>query len=279
MSELSHMNIEHYASLLKELSRRKKRILSENAARFGTLLEDNREATQGYLSQQRRSMNTLLMDYMQATQVWEADNRRFSKSFNILDFFTLTEPVHSYLLSDLVNTRGKHGQGRLFLDLFLQRLGMDDIQKGTWVTVPEKARVDILVERKEFHNIILIENKANNAFDQPNQLYRYWYFTIFLSDRSTFPLGQLPELLPSRYRMIYLVANGWKRPDPQSMCRPDWLMDPTAPDKIPSQWVERWTFREHVVPLLMNALTSIDLENHRLREYLQQYIEILQTLN
>jgi len=109
-------------------------------------------------------------------------------SYNLLDL-TVTgdeECMHSIILASLLNPKGKHKQGSVFLSLFLNQCGIDNgfDAKSAYVTCEKDlghivndgenssgGRIDIFLEDKFKHRII-IENKWN-ARDQKHQLIRY----------------------------------------------------------------------------------------------------------
>ena len=89
------------------------------------------------------------------------------------------ETAQSSLLAQWLDPRGVHGQGALFQTLFLEELGMASPGTGVWRVATEENRVDLLLSRSIPFGMVVIENKSNWAVDQPNQLYRYWYRTIY----------------------------------------------------------------------------------------------------
>lgn len=134
-----------------------------------------------------------------------------------LNFFKkiqITEPQHSCILGDLLNPIGSHHQGDLFLKLFFEVLDIEYSKNDLWFVTVEKERFDIRIASKNFKKIIIIENKSNWADDQPNQLYRYWYYGIYLPQK--------------RYKsnecfskILYLSPSDFKSPSEQTMLRPN----------------------------------------------------------
>jgi hypothetical protein len=47
--------------------------------------------------------------------------------FRVFDFFRPQENTLSRILSDLFDPRGRHGQGKVFLDYFLKRINRSDL--------------------------------------------------------------------------------------------------------------------------------------------------------
>lgn len=107
--------------------------------------------------------------------------------FNILRLSASEVRTHSAFIAELLDPRGSHGQGSIYLKLFLVRM---KIEVGRFN--PEKARVivehpigpvdleyatggriDLLLEDEEKHRIV-IENKIY-ATDQEYQLLRYYH--------------------------------------------------------------------------------------------------------
>lgn len=119
------------------------------------------------------------------------ENRALFKtggSYNLFDFLVSgdEELIHSSIIASMLNPKGRHLQGPLFLKLFLAECGITEefdadsayvtCEKGLGIKVGsgEEAsggRIDIYLEDKFKHRII-IENKWN-AGDQPDQLIRY----------------------------------------------------------------------------------------------------------
>src|SRR5207248_3128712 len=107
-------------------------------------------------------------------------NRQHGTGFNALSRFKINETAHSRIIGDLLNPLGSHGQGDLFLEPFLRFLEIPDPERGTWAITVETGRVDIMLWReKPLRSAVIIEHKSNNAGDQPNQIYRYWYYQLY----------------------------------------------------------------------------------------------------
>lgn len=107
-------------------------------------------------------------------------------NFNIFRIINVSsdELKHSSFVAELLNPKGSHGQGTIFLKLFIEELGItpfhcDDasveIEKSIGkVTEEEGGRLDIYINDNR-GNAVVIENKIY-ADDQPNQLIRYYQF-------------------------------------------------------------------------------------------------------
>lgn len=117
--------------------------------------------------------------------------------YNPMDDFagcvSTKEKIHSKIIADLLNPSGRHQLGTLLLGKFLVELGIipaeresfsdainriSDVKVNTELYAPSGMRrgfIDILVCLKYSGTdyAIIIENKLNDAIDQPRQLERY----------------------------------------------------------------------------------------------------------
>ncbi len=200
-------------------------------------------------------------------------NRKKSIDFNVLNFFSIDEKKHSYIIAYLLTPTEDHGQGKLFLNLFLKRLEifLPAAEEDEWVVTAEKGRIDIMLRRDKPHSVIIDENKSNNADDQPNQLYRYWHNMIFWPNRhKENPIQYISEHSDC-YKIIYLAPNGFKQFSLDSVTKPSYLNSDKLPKKIDG--IDKWSFNEQIVGWLKDSCEKLDKENHRLREFIIQYLE------
>jgi hypothetical protein len=106
--------------------------------------------------------------------------------FNVFKILKVAEDEvrHSAFLAELLNPKGSHGQGDVFLKIFVDKWKIRDFSCDTAEVVVEKpvgqvteltgGQIDIFIEDKQ-RNCIIIENKIY-ADDQDNQLIRYYNF-------------------------------------------------------------------------------------------------------
>lgn len=106
--------------------------------------------------------------------------------FKIIELQSSEVRLHSAILTDLLNPLGSHGQGDLYLKIFVKRLGIANFDTKTAVAEYEKntgfinsdytkgGRIDILIT-DQYKKHIIIENKIYAA-DQKNQMLRYYNF-------------------------------------------------------------------------------------------------------
>jgi PD-(D/E)XK nuclease superfamily len=110
------------------------------------------------------------------------NRQRLAPDFRSFSFFNTRETVLSGIFAALLDPEGTHGQRTLFLDSFLELLGLRDlIGRRVRFIKPEQAfhlpsggtagNIDILIYFDNF--IIGIENKARGASEQKNQVKRY----------------------------------------------------------------------------------------------------------
>jgi hypothetical protein len=134
-------------------------------------------------------INSLLRQISLVNKRYEETAKLTGDNFNIFEILRLTSDentLHSRLLAELLNTRGRHGQGSVFLKLFLKKVNILDfepehaliqIEKYAGPVTPGYAsggRIDIAIKDR-YGKEIFIENKIY-AGDQPRQLYRYHKF-------------------------------------------------------------------------------------------------------
>ena len=243
------------------------------------LLLDFIKIRENYLSSLINLSNKVINDFTKTHSTLKKENEEKSIFFNPLNYFNIGETLHSYMLADLLNPNSNHGQGPLFLHAFLEELQIDKPQSGYWKITAEIGRIDILLVRDNPLSVIIIENKSNNAKDQDYQLYRYWYQEIYLKTKD--PKFKLKETyynleVKNNYKIIYLTPNNYKEPSIISLKKPHWdSFKNFDVDELPMPY-EIKTFDKFICPWLNRVLLSekLNKNNFRLREYLNQYIEL-----
>jgi len=205
------------------------------------------------------------------------DYVKHGKNVNVFslwnEFSGLTEPIHSRILHFFLSDNPMHGQGHLFLKLFLKHLGLDVQENDEWVATAEMGRVDVMLKRYFPRSIILIENKSNWANDQPNQLYRYWFQNIHQNEDDCHPeyYASHPE-----YKIVYLVPNKYKVLSDNSLERPSDYPE-SLPEKLPmAPYV--FSFDEEVSDWLTECISSLPKENTPLINLVSQYINYCKNL-
>lgn len=209
-------------------------------------------------------LENIFLGFKTIRQKEELLSRKKSIRFNVLNFFHIDETLHSKLLGFFLNDRASHGQGDLFLKKFIEMLEYTDYERGKWKVTIEKQKIDILIERKHPFSAVIIENKSNGAYDQENQIYRYWHKVIYNKSRE-----HINE--DSKFKIIYLVSDDGKLPSENTLVRPVNFSE-DLPGKVPID-VDIWNFNNQIQDWLEECLSVIPDENYRLKEYIQQYIE------
>ena len=81
-------------------------------------------------------MNNLIPNFLnkisQELKVLEISRQRYAKqlapTFSVFDYIYTDEMMLSRIISDLLNPKGKHAQGSIFLSLFFNELTFEQIQ-------------------------------------------------------------------------------------------------------------------------------------------------------
>lgn len=201
-------------------------------------------------------------------------NRHTSSNFNVFGLFSPGETMHSYIIAYLLNPLEAHGQDGLFLNVFLHKLGIENLngQQNNWVVTSETGRIDILLKRTHPHSVVVIENKSNFAVDQPYQLYRYWYQEIYTPMKNRLVSSEIMLNPPmNNYQLIYLSPEHWKMPTNNSLQKPlGW--DSSLPSTVPMKPIQ-YQFRHFIVDWLKESYILLPEENTRIKEFVKQYIE------
>ena len=131
---------------------------------------------------------------------------RYAPDFRLYDFMYINENGLSYCLASLLQPDGKHGQGTLYLKLFLQHLAsafgevdskaLNGSQVVVEKTINDNRRIDIFIDIPNV-GIVGIENKPWAA-DQHNQLHDYAEYLKKVSNSSDWLLVYLCNFEPSQ---------------------------------------------------------------------------------
>jgi hypothetical protein len=143
---------------------------------------------------------------------YEKENQLTENEFSVFQYINFQEVLMSKIFKDLLNPRGKHGQGSLFLDQFLSLLEIENpilterfsiITEALTSHLDSNRRIDILLNWNNKFGIG-IENKPY-TIDQKNQLSDYSiqlskefndnYVLVFLSNRHPYDTSIKEDLL------------------------------------------------------------------------------------
>lgn len=271
---MTEIQVELLAPLINEYSVLKSRKETEQATNYLNLIHNFNKVDSINNKEKIQLNDTIIKDYLFAKENLNELNKRKSVLFNPLKFFPIGETMHSYLIANLISPDSTHGQGNLFLKSFLKLLDIEVFEKDNWIVTSETGRVDVLLRRQHPHAVVIIENKSNYACDQENQLYRYWFQEIYLPNEKMFG-NKTVEMTSNNnnYQIIYLTPAVWKLPSDNSLTKPQSGYDIKLPEKIPIQ-PKIWLFNHEIVLWLEGVSQQIHKDNHRLKEYIKQYIEL-----
>lgn len=160
----------------------------------------------------KSEMTTLIREVAAISKKYDKIAKAEGENFNIFKILNLSTNetrTHSSFLAELLDPRGSHGQGSIFLELFLRQLNIEDFEvEGAIVQKEQNAgRIDIeylrggrmdIVLSDKYKRGIVIENKIYTG-DQKNQLSRYFEYCV-----SNFRNG---------FYILYLTLDGKKPSD------------------------------------------------------------------
>lgn len=127
--------------------------------------------------------------------------------YNVFDVLEAKEVKHSKFIASLLNPKGLHYQGDLFLNKFIEVCGIDDfgLDALNSQVYREYKNIDIYITDGNKH--IIIENKIWDADDQDKQIYRY--IETIKNENSS--------LDNDRILVLYLTPNDGKKPSQKSL--------------------------------------------------------------
>ena len=231
-------------------------------------------------------VQTLLTTFRKTITEWNEKEEK-GEGFNFISFISriwgIGETKHSQILGFFLNPRENHGQGGLFLKLFLKKLGFDitAFEPNDWTVEVEQRsngrdQIDILIQSRRLGISIAIENKSNGAKDQSHQLYRYWESAIY-----NFHNRDKEKALDPKYsRVVYLPQ--WGIPSEQTRTRPKDYKE-SYPEKLALEEqggiISCWTYYTHIVKWLNSCVEAMGRENNIVKQLVKNYIEYWNSTN
>ncbi|MCF6365060.1 MAG: PD-(D/E)XK nuclease family protein [Bacteroidales bacterium] len=161
--------------------------------------------------EQIQNIKNLLQKVSAISKKYEEIAKITGENFNIFQVMNMQSDevnLHSAFIAELLNPKGMHGQGDVFLKLFIEQFKIENFNTENAVAEAEKyigainedytegGRIDIIIKGNEGKKII-IENKIY-AEDQENQLLRYYnyapdayiyYLTLYGEEPSVYSIG------------------------------------------------------------------------------------------
>jgi hypothetical protein len=192
-------------------------------------------------------------------------DERLATGFNVFDLIEPDENRLSDVLAGLLDPKGNHGQGDLFLRLLFERLGLgsDAKLRTKDATVRREApmhgnrkdhrRMDVFVEAGV---LLAIENKVDSP-EQKDQVSDYLYY-----------LERLCRCTPSQpeYTSVYLTPNGRQ---------PDSLSPSLSKKHQESRRLLCWSYQDELREWLEDCRR--DCEAHKIRDFLSDFIAYIES--
>ncbi|MCC5840716.1 MAG: PD-(D/E)XK nuclease family protein [Opitutales bacterium] len=237
---------------------------------IGRVFEDYLSLKEESAERVIQRVSGVLDSWLDAKTRLAKENEAFGVDYNPLKSIPIKEPVHSRIIGDFLDPQGRHGQGSGFLQCFLEHLGVPSREEGTWQISIETGRVDILLWRECPASMILIENRVNDAVDQPNQIFRYWYHQM----HQWKPKHCLDAETRRSFRLIYLPADESKAPVGHSLERPaDWGDEITEHPRVPLP-CETFSLRTLMELWREKVMSRVPSTNQRLHVFFHFYNEL-----
>jgi hypothetical protein len=195
----------------------------------------------------------------------------YTRMINVFKQLRPTETQHSRIICDLINPNNHLiDYSKQFLELFFECVLGDrqlffkkDGKSDQWDVAAEEGKYDIWIHNKDYSKIIIIENKANGANDQPNQLYRYWYHGMYLLQKDK-DIGE-------KYgKILYLSPSKFKMYDKQSITKPDYIKERELDNQLDEEIIQPVFFNEEILAWLEKCIGVVDNKDS-LYYYLLQY--------
>ncbi len=180
----------------------------------------------------------------------EEEKSKIPYQLNLLDEVGsgVNENAHSRILLKILSY--KNNNSFPFFEIFLQCLNSNfqNIKISNPIFSSEKDRIDVLISDRKGGYSIIIENKINNAPDQPNQIKRY----VNIQKSKGFKEENII--------VLYLTASGSKSPEEKSL--------PNNLKLKLSQNYQEINFKEHIIRWLILCVKSEVVSKNELIQYL-----------
>lgn len=242
------------------------------------------------LSQEFLNLRNFLDNVATISKKYEEIAKITGENFNVFKILRLTTNevrTHSAFIAELLDPKGSHDQGDVFLRLFVEKLKLAEIDYTSVKVEVEKyigtisenydegGRIDIIVT-DGCGRAIIIENKIY-AEDQKNQILRYHkygeekhktifnilYLTLYGSDPSSESLNNRTDIdfkcISYKSDIILWLES----------CKEKAVNHPTLREAI-TQYID-------LTKYLTNQLTNSKMENE-IKEHLRKNIELIKPL-
>lgn len=123
-------------------------------------------------------LQEIILQYEEAVKKIELANFNI---FKIISDYYYRENFHGDILYAFLDPKGGHGEGALFLNLFLDMIGLKENIRESYQTshvnrevkIAGNRRIDFVIFNENQDHCVIIENKLYDANDQDNQLPAY----------------------------------------------------------------------------------------------------------
>jgi hypothetical protein len=200
-----------------------------------------------------------------AERLQRALDRRLATGFNVFNLIEPDENKLSDILAGLLDPKGSHGQGDLFLRLLFERLSLGSdaglctkdarVRREAPMEGPRKGRrMDVFVEAGV---LLAIENKV----DSPEQEDQVRDYLADLEHRC-----QRPSSQPSSNTVIYLTPNGR---------RPELRGNSELENHQESRRLHCWSYQEELRPWLEDCRRHCEAQ--KIRDFLSDFISYIES--
>ena len=279
LAEISAV-ISKFEGILLMIDKREQDLLdtiSPLLERFEEILANEEKRLRESIDLVRSALPSLLDSIETILERTAIQVKKYAPDFNIFQILKLERKevgTHSAFLANLLDPNGFHGQGSLFLDVFLESIGIETAS-GKWRVETEKwagyaddinysnlGRMDIVLLNER--SAVVIENKIDHV-DEPHQLWRYgkWLENEYEPGCLTYK---------EHFKIVYLTLSG-KKPSTRSISKP--YEDDSftlAPDQILS-----WSYNKNVKEWL-NLLTNSQELPINVKIVIDQYLRTIRRI-
>jgi hypothetical protein len=234
------------------------------------------ENTQKRLNNFKQKFKELVIGFEKAQELdikSQIENSRKYNIFSVLGVERREVSTHSSFLANLLNPKGSHGQGKLFLEGFIDllvRVSGDKFEvdsgiiDGEWRIKKEKntpdGNLDIVISKRNKECLIVVENKIDaNLGDEQLERYYKW-----IQDENS----KFSAITLKNSALIFLTKYGEPAP---YRAKSEAKLEPLTEDKYICI-----SYHENIRDWLKGSLNNV--KSNRMREILTQYIELIQNL-
>ncbi|MCK4442309.1 MAG: PD-(D/E)XK nuclease family protein, partial [Sulfurovaceae bacterium] len=228
-----------------------------------------------------------LEEYKKFKKLQKKQQNRGLNDFNLLTTvlkYSDEVRLHSRVIVALLNPNGSHYQDELFLEIFLEVIGLEDwgLDLSMVRIYKEYKDIDIYITDGQKH--IIIENKIH-AIDQPCQLMRY--INTIVSDNEEFLIISENMIIDeSNLRVFYLSPKAKKVPQGHAIDKDGYIYFKDEEklrkcDKILKLYRAKYkkiSYQNEIINWLERS--KLEIKNIiNLNESINQYIDVVKKVN